>query len=279
MKNDEVAIKKNVRDTYGKVAKNSGSSCCGSNKSSSCGCSSTLTADDVSKNLGYSDEELKNVPEGSNLGLGCGNPTALTMLKEGETVLDLGSGGGFDCFLAANKVGEKGKVIGVDMTAEMLDKARRNAKKGNYNNVEFRLGEIENLPVADNSIDTIISNCVINLSTNKKRVFEEAYRVLKQNGKMAISDIVLTKKLPEAIENRLDLHSSCVSGAMIKDEYLNIIKKAGFKEIEIKSEKTISAELITSDDTKEVVDALRLSEKEAKELAETIRSISLLIYK
>jgi SAM-dependent methyltransferase len=206
----KLLLKKNVRDTYGKSSQEQWLILCGSNKSSSCGCSSTLTADDVSKNLGYSDEELKNVPEGQNLGLGCGNPTAFTMLKEGETVLDLGSGGGFDCFLAANKVGEKGKVIGVDMTAEMLDKARRNAKKGNYNNVEFRLGEIENYLLLIIPSIQIISNCVINLSTNKKRVFEEAYRVLKQNGKMAISDIVLTKKLPEAIENRLDLHFEVV---------------------------------------------------------------------
>ena len=171
----EEKIKKIVRKRYGNVAK-SNSSCC----ASSCSCT-PVAIEDISRKIGYSEEELSSVPEGANLGLGCGNPIALASLKEGETVLDLGSGAGFDCFLATKKVGKKGKVIGVDMTAEMLDKARANARKGKYANVEFRLGEIENLPVADKSVNVIISNCVINLSPNKRQVFKEAYRVLAPN--------------------------------------------------------------------------------------------------
>src|SRR4030043_455328 len=171
----ETEIRKAVREGYAQVAKQSGS-CCASKSTCCCGAS---VAETVSRSIGYSEEELGSVPEGANLGLGCGNPVAMASLKKGETVVDLGSGGGLDCFLAANKVGEKGKVIGVDMTPEMLDKARENLEKSKHKNVEFRLGEIENLPVADNTADAIISNCVINLSPNKKQVFEDAFRVLK----------------------------------------------------------------------------------------------------
>ncbi|HCJ66520.1 MAG TPA: arsenite S-adenosylmethyltransferase, partial [Elusimicrobia bacterium] len=168
-------IKKIVREGYAKIAKQ-GSSCCV--PAHSC-CGSTNLAEDISERIGYRKGELKAVPEGANLGLGCGNPIALASLKKGETVLDLGAGAGLDCFLAANKVGKKGKVIGIDMTPEMIAKAKRNAQKGNYQNVEFRLGEIENLPVADNFVDVVISNCVINLSPDKEKVFREAFRVLK----------------------------------------------------------------------------------------------------
>jgi len=167
---------------------------------------------------------LKSVPDGANLALGCGNPVAFASLKEGETVLDLGSGAGLDCFLAAKKVGEKGRVIGVDMTPEMIDRARENARRGKYRNVEFRLGEIENLPVGDNTVDAIISNCVINLSPNKGRVFEEAFRVLKLGGRLMISDIVLLKGLPEVIKKNVKAYIGCVSGAMMKDKYLKLMK-------------------------------------------------------
>jgi SAM-dependent methyltransferase len=193
----------------------------------------------ISKKIGYTDEELQAVPEGSNLGLGCGNPTALASLKKGEVVLDLGSGPGFDCFLAADKVGKEGKVIGVDMTPEMLEKARANAAKGNYTNVEFRLGEIENLPVADNSVDVVISNCVINLSPDKESVFKETFRVLKPGGRIMVSDVVLSKELPDFVKNSDEAYVGCFSGATLKDEYLKTIENAGFKEVEIVDEISI----------------------------------------
>jgi ubiquinone/menaquinone biosynthesis C-methylase UbiE len=225
--------------------------------------------------IGYSEEEVNAVPEGANLGLGCGNPTALASLEEGERVLDLGSGGGFDCFLAAKKVGKAGKVIGVDMTPEMLDKARSNAKKGNYTNVEFRLGEIENLPLADNSMDVAISNCVINLAPNKKRVFEEAFRVLAPNGRLMVSDIVLSKKLPKSVQKSARAYSACISGAEIKDKYLDLISKAGFQDVRVLQEKTYPLEFIISEpETKEAMEGLKLTQEEAKDVANSIVSIS-----
>ncbi len=193
-------------------------------------------ADTASLLAGYSTEELGSIPEGANMGLGCGNPTALASLKEGEVVLDLGSGAGIDCFLAANAVGKNGSVIGVDMTPEMIERARQNARKGGYGNVEFRLGEIENLPVADNSVDVIISNCVINLSPNKPRVFKEAYRALKPGGRLMVSDIVLLKELPESIKNSVEAYVGCVAGASGREEYLTTIASAGFQSVEVVSE-------------------------------------------
>ena len=186
--------------------------------------------------IGYSNEDLRNVPEASNMGLGCGNPVALAALKEGETVLDLGSGGGIDVFLAAKRVGHKGKVIGVDMTEEMIKRAKSTAKKYGYTNTEFRLGEIENLPVEDNSVDVIISNCVINLSIDKEKVFREAYRVLKLGGKIMISDLVTEGELPEEIKKSFDAWAGCIAGALEKNEYLETIKKAGFKKVKVASE-------------------------------------------
>ena len=238
-------IKKVVRERYANVAKKD-SSCCV--PSSSC-CGGTDLVQDISKAMGYSEAELDSVPEGANLGLGCGNPVALASLKEGEIVLDLGSGGGFDCFLAANKVGKNGKVIGVDMTPEMVEKARENVRKGNYVNVEFRLGEVENLPVADNHVDVIISNCVINLSPDKKRVFEEAFRVLKPGGRLMVSDIVLLDELPALIRNSVAAYIGCLSGAIMKDEYIEAVKAVGFKNVSIVDETFFSLDCMANDPT------------------------------
>jgi arsenite methyltransferase len=205
------------------------SSCCG-------------PADTAAMAVGYSAEELQAIPEDARMGLGCGNPTALASLKEGEVVLDLGAGGGIDCFLAAIAVGRTGKAIGVDMTPEMLHRARDNARKGGYDNVEFRLGEIENLPVADNTIDVVISNCVINLSPDKTRVFEEAYRVLKPGGRLMVSDMVLTRELPEDVKNSLAAYAGCVAGASMKEDYLMTIANAGFENVEVLSEQSFGSD-------------------------------------
>lgn len=202
----------------------------------SCGCSISgcCNGDRVSLNLGYSEEQLNSIPKEADKGLGCGNPTAIASLKKGEMVLDLGSGAGLDCFLASQEVGEKGQVIGVDMTREMITKARSNKEKNGYVNVDFRLGKIENLPVGDNSIDVIISNCVINLSLDKQRVFDEAFRVLKIGGRLAISDIVLTKQIPPHMIT-LDSYGACIAGASFIDDLEIILKNSGFKDINITS--------------------------------------------
>lgn len=246
MREDE--IKKAVRDGYARTV-NQGSSCCGG---APC-CGSANTAESISRSMGYADEDLESVPEGANLGLGCGNPIALASLKEGEIVLDLGSGAGFDCFLAANRVGKTGRIIGVDMTPEMLDAARRNARQGGHENVEFRLGEIENLPAADCSVDVVISNCVINLVPHKARAFREAYRVLKPGGRLMISDLVLLKELPEAIRNSIAAYVSCLSGASMRDEYLGLIREAGFEDVVIVDEAAFPVELMANDPTAAVV--------------------------
>lgn len=258
----EEKVRKMVREGYGKIAKAEKCGC-------GCGCGSN-----VSETIGYSPEELGAVPEGADLNLGCGNPVALAMLKEGETVVDLGSGGGLDCFLAAKKVGEKGRVIGVDMTAEMLDKARENCRRGGYKNVEFRLGEIENLPVADGTADVIISNCVINLSPNKQRAFEEAFRVLKPGGRLIISDMVLLKELPEAVKNSVQAYVGCVSGAEMKTEYVKLIENAGFEEVKVIEEAHLPLELMLSDATaKAVMKELKLTAKRAAELVNSVASV------
>ncbi|MFX0113335.1 MAG: arsenite methyltransferase [Candidatus Hodarchaeota archaeon] len=219
-------IRQAVREQYGRRAESGASSCC-----------STSSNQSISEQIGYSKEELARLPEDANLGLGCGNPTAFAAIKPGDVIVDLGSGAGIDCFLAAQKVGKKGKVIGIDMTSQMIDKARANAKRGGYDNVEFRLGEIENMPVADGTADLIISNCVINLSPDKHQVFRETYRVLKAGGRMMVSDIVLLRPLPEQVRNSLAAYAGCVAGAMLKEEYLEAIKAAGFENIEIVSQK------------------------------------------
>jgi len=231
MKKKDGEIRKIVREGYAKVATQS-TSCC----SSGCCCSSTPSVKDISKTVGYSDKEMEAVPEGSNLGLGCGNPVALASLEKGAVVLDLGSGAGFDAFLAAKQVGKTGRVIGVDMTPEMIAKAKANAEKGGYANVEFRQGEIEKLPVEDNSVDVIISNCVINLSPDKETVFKEAHRVLKPKGRLMVSDLVLAKGLSKAIRESVEAYVGCLAGAIKKDKYLGFIKKAGFQEITVVGE-------------------------------------------
>lgn len=225
-------IKKKVRESYGEIAKNECSCCCSPTNEPCCG-SEAKTA---TKAIGYSDKEIASVPEGANLGLGCGNPIALASLNPGETVLDLGSGPGFDSFLAANKVGKKGKVIGIDMTPEMIKKARENARKGKYTNVEFRLGEIEKLPVEDNSVDIVISNCVINLSPEKGKVFKEAFRVLKPGGRLMVSDIVLLKALPASVKNSSEAYVGCIAGAILKKDYVKAAEKAGFNKLKIVDE-------------------------------------------
>ena len=263
-------IKKVVREGYAKIAKQDSSCCAPVN---SC-CGSTDLAQDISKSIGYTEEELEAVPEDANLGLGCGNPVALASLMEGETVLDLGSGAGLDCFLAANKVGKKGRVIGVDMTPEMVEKARENARDGNYGNVEFRLGEIENLPVADNYVDAVISNCVINLAPDKRRVFTEAYRVLKPGGRLMISDLVLLKELPDLIKNSVEAYIDCLSGAIMKDEYIGAIEAAGFQQVRIVDETFFPIECMANDLTaKAIIENLKIPPEKVKEVASLVLSI------
>src|SRR5210317_1906530 len=245
---DKEKIKESVRESYAKVAKAGGvsigtiaaASCCSpsdnsaeTNTSASCCGGPTATPEQLSAVMGYSKEDIAGVIEGANMGLGCGNPVALASLKPGETVVDLGSGGGFDCFLAAKQVGETGQVVGVDMTPEMISKARKNADKAGTNNVEFRLGEIEHLPVADNSTDLIMSNCVINLSPDKLQVYREAYRILKPGGRLSISDVLATATLPDEIQKNLVLVAACVGGAETFDDTEKILKEAGFQNIKI----------------------------------------------
>ena len=232
-------IQQEVQKKYGEIAASSGS-CCGPKQT--CGCSAP-SAEDLSASVGYSAADLASIPEGANLGLGCGNPVALASLKAGETVLDLGSGGGIDCFLAARRVGPKGRVIGVDMTPEMIHLSRENAGKNGSKNVEFRLGEIESLPVADGAIDVAISNCVINLSPDKERVFHEIYRVLKPGGRMMVSDIVLDRELPEKIKTSVAAYTGCIGGALKRDDYLAAMAKAGFTQVEIVAETPVPIDL------------------------------------
>jgi SAM-dependent methyltransferase len=240
----EKEIKKVVREGYAKIAKQEGTCCAPVNP-----CCGSLDSQEISKKVGYTEDDLNAVPDGANLGLGCGNPVALASLKEGEVVLDLGSGAGFDCFLAANRVGKTGRIIGVDMTPEMIEKARRNAQKTGYENVEFRLGEIENLPVADNSVDIVISNCVINLVPDKKRAFQEMFRVLKPGGRMMISDLILLKELPSVVKESIGAYIGCLSGAILKEEYMGAIKDAGFTEIRIIDEATFPVDYMANDPT------------------------------
>jgi len=275
----ESEIKKAVRENYGNIAKTENAGCCSQSKSQSksqscCSSSSAKMAKTISKDIGYSEQDMTSVPEGANLGLGCGNPVAIAGLQAGEVVLDLGSGAGFDCFLAAAKVGDRGRVIGVDMTPEMLDRARENARKGEYKNVEFRLGEIENLPVADGSVDVIISNCVINLAPDKQRVFSEAYRVMKPGGRMMVSDIVLLQPLPEFINESVKAYVGCIAGASLKTDYLAAIRKAGFKNVKVTDETVFPIDDMLNDPTAQaIIKDLKITPETIKEFAGSILSV------
>jgi len=228
----------------------------------------------VAERLGYSDEELDAVPEGANLGVGCGNPTAIDRLRSGETVVDLGSGAGFDALLAARKVGPTGRVIGVDMTDAMLDRARENAIKAGMDHVEFRKGTIEALPIEDASVDAIISNCVINLSPEKERVYREAYRVLRPGGRIMISDIVLERELPAAVLDSIDAYIGCVGGASQRADYLATIAKAGFSEVRVDREASFASAFDIDDPrVREIMEKLEISEDEAKSYADAVTSL------
>lgn len=269
---EDKSIREAVKERFGTTARQAGS-CCSATKSYHLDPDSIQA---VSKIAGYSDKDMKSVPDGANLGLGCGNPVALAALKEGDVVVDLGSGAGFDCFLAANIVGDTGRVIGVDMTPEMIEKARENAKKVNRRNVEFRLGEIENLPVESASVDVVISNCVVNLSTDKQKVFREVFRVLKPGGTLMVSDMVLLKDLPEFVHDSIDAYVVCIAGAMRKDDYVNAIKKAGFEEVTIVGESHFPAELIASQPViKEVVDKMKISYDTLQDIGRSIVSMKI----
>jgi len=239
-----------------------------------------------STKIGYSPQELDSIPEGADLGLGCGNPTALASLRPGEVVLDLGSGAGIDCFLASQAVGDTGRVIGVDMTAEMIDRARANARASEVDNVEFRLGEIEHLPVVDGSVDVIISNCVVNLSPDKPQVFGEAFRALKPGGRMFLSDIVLLKTLPDDIRESIEAYVGCVAGASMKQDYLAAIEAAGFRDVEILKDVSADSAFAGSSEAKIIVDgeevdpeSLGLDANKVHRLAGTIASITVRAFK
>ncbi len=249
-------------------------------RSSSCGCSGksskpgTQFVQKASQMAGYTDEEMKSIPDGANLGLGCGNPVALAAIREGDVVLDLGSGAGVDCFLAAIIVGPKGRVIGVDMTPEMVERAMENAWNNNYRNVEFRLGEIEDLPVDGSSVDVIISNCVINLSTDKLRVFQEAYRVLKPGGTLMVSDMVLLEDLPDYVHDSIEAYVRCIGGAARRDVYLKAIRGAGFKDVTIVGESSFPAEVIAEQPVmKELIGKLKIPMSEVERIAKTVVSM------
>lgn len=227
-------IRQHVRKSYAEVAEASNEGGCCGVESSCCGVSDDAAINTlISTRLGYSEDDLKKAPDGADMGLGCGNPRAIASLKPGEVVIDLGAGGGFDAFLAAHEVGESGHVIGIDMTPTMLSKARHNAEKGKFSNVEFRLGEIEHLPVADDTADIIISNCVINLSPHKDLVFRDAFRVLQPGGRLAISDVVATAEMPDEMKNDPMLHAGCMAGASLIDELEAMMAEAGFEQIRI----------------------------------------------
>ena len=241
-------IRELVREGYGSIAA-AGGACC-SAKPSCCG-SAPAAAEELARHIGYPADDLAALPEGANMGLSCGNPNALAALQPGEVVLDLGAGGGFDVFIASGKVGPTGRAIGVDMTPGMLAKARKNLvayrEDTGLDNVEFRLGEIEHLPMADHSVDVVISNCVINLIPNKRMAFREAFRVLKPGGRLAVSDVVLLKELPEFVKSSTEAYIGCLAGAIMKDDYLDIIKSIGFRDVRVVAESRFHVESLISE--------------------------------
>jgi len=274
MRSAEDGIKEEVRARYARAAR-TGSSCCGPAQGP-CGCGQPAEGRaEASRMIGYSAEELANIPADADLGLGCGNPSALAGLKPEEVVLDLGAGAGIDCFLASRKVGPAGRVIGVDMTPDMIDRARNNVRKMGLANVEFRLGEIENLPAADGSVDVIISNCVINLSTDKPRVFREAFRVLRPGGRLMVSDLALKGPIPQALRDSPEVYTACVGGALLRDDYLEFVREAGFREVAIVSERAYPAELILEDTAMpDAAEKLGMSREELERHLASVLSLS-----
>jgi SAM-dependent methyltransferase len=263
-------LKKAVRQGYGQIARQEQCTCCGP---STC-CGGPDVAEEISRKVGYSEGELAALPEGANLGLGCGNPVALASLCEGETVLDLGSGAGVDCFLAAGRVSPRGHVIGVDMTPEMVARARENARKAGVTNVEFRLGEIEHLPVESGTVDVIISNCVINLVPDKKRAFSEAFRVLRPGGRLMVSDIVLVGELPERVRRSVGAYVGCLSGAAEKEAYLGAIRDSGFSDILVHEETEFPLDCMVNDGTvSAVLGDLQISGGDLRAIGDAVRSL------
>jgi len=271
----EKEIKRAVKEGYARIAKQATSYY---SSRSCCGCADI--PEEISKRMGYSEEEISAAPPESNLGLGCGNPVALASLEEGETVLDMGAGAGFDCFLASSRVGGSGKIIGVDITSEMVEKARANARKAGYTNIDFRQADLENMPVADSYMDVVISNCVINLIPNKNMVFREAFRVLKPGGRLAVSDVVLTKELPEFVKSSSKAYIGCLAGAIMKDEYLNIIREVGFSEVDVVAESSFPVEsLLCETAGPAVIEMPSISEEQQKEVADSVLSIKVSAHK
>lgn len=267
----EREIKRAVREGYARIAKRATSYYA---SHSCCGCADV--PEDICRRLGYTEEEIHAAPPESNLGLGCGNPVALADLKEGEIVLDMGAGAGFDCFLASSRVGEKGMVIGVDLTSEMVDKARANALKGGYTNIDFRQGDLENMPVADAFVDVVISNCVINLVPNKKLVFREAFRVLKPGGRLAVSDVVLQKELPDFVRRSTEAYIGCLAGAILEEDYIEIIRSVGFGDVRIIEKSAFPIESLVSESAgPSHIDMPKISEEELRELEDSVSSIKL----
>jgi len=267
----EKEIKRAVKEGYARIAKQATSY-----YSSQEGSGYFDNLEDICKRIGYSEEDISAAPPESNLGLGCGNPVALAAIKEGERVLDMGSGAGFDCFLASSLVGPSGQVIGVDITSEMVDKARANAKKGGYENIDFRQGDLENMPVADSYVDVVISNCVINLVPNKRLVFKEAFRVLRPGGRLAISDVVLTKELPEFVKNSTRAYIGCLAGAIMKDEYLQIIRNIGFSDVSVAAESSFPVQsLLCESNGSAAVEMPQFSPAQQMEIADSVLSIKI----